>query len=206
MPDDQVNVPSTLRRSSAEVRRTYEKTLASGEEQYGNEERAHRAAWGSVNNVGEKKADHSELKGETGASDPRSMKLAAQKRRGEGETYGGVDVQGNTRGGLVQRAKDEGVRGYSTLPKAELGRALQCKQHDSMPPAGSPKNRIEQYHSSCSSPGSSSPACFRSWRTSSCAAAAAPSAKPPAEQTNAPSLRSRPDVTSRSKFAASRHR
>jgi hypothetical protein len=139
MPDDQVDVPSTLRRSSAKVRRTYEKTLASGEEQYGNEERAHRTAWGSVNNVGEKKADHSELKGETGASDPRSMKLAAQKRRGEGETYGGVDIQGNTRGGLVQRAKDEGVRGYSTLPKAELGRALQCKQDDSMPPAGSPK-------------------------------------------------------------------
>lgn len=130
MPDDQVDVPSTLRRSPAKVQRTYKKTLASAEDEYGDDARAHRTAWGSVKNVAEKKGDHWELKDETGPSDPRSKMPAAQKRRGEGETYGGVDVEGNTRDELRRRAKDAGVRGYSKMTKAELGRALQRKEHD----------------------------------------------------------------------------
>jgi cation transport regulator ChaB len=130
MPEDQADVPSTLRRSPAKVQRTYAKTLASAEEEYGDEERAHRTAWGSVKNVAEKKGDHWELKDETGPSDPRSKKPAAQKRRAEGETYGGVDVEGNSRDELRRRAKDAGVSGYSNMTKAELGKALQRKEHD----------------------------------------------------------------------------
>jgi cation transport regulator ChaB len=128
MPTDREEVPSTLRRSPAKVRRTYEKTLDSAHEEYSDEERAHRTAWGAVKNVAEKKGDHWEEKDETGPSDPRSKKSQASNRRGEGETFGGVDVEGNTKQDLVERAKKAGVKGYSSMSKAELGRALQRKE------------------------------------------------------------------------------
>lgn len=118
------SLPGTLERSPAKVQRTYEKTLASAEAGYGDEARAHRTAWGSVKNVAEKRGDHWELKESTGPSDPRSTKSTEQKRAGEGETFGGVDVLGNTRDQLVERAKKAGIRGYSRMTKAELGRQL----------------------------------------------------------------------------------
>ena len=130
MPTDRPTVPSTLKRSPGKVRRTYEKTLQSAEEEYGDEERAHRTAWASVKNIAEKKGDHWELKDKTGPSDPRSKQPAKQKRAGKGETYGGVDVEGNTRAELVERARQAGIRGYSRMNKAELGRQLQRKEHD----------------------------------------------------------------------------
>jgi cation transport regulator ChaB len=128
MPAKKEDLPDTLERSSRKVQRTYEKTLDSAHEQYGDEERAHRAAWGSVKNVAEKKGDHWEEKDETGPSDPRSKKSGAQKRRGEGETYGGVDVEGNTKAELVERAKKAGVTGYSSMNKHELAEALARKE------------------------------------------------------------------------------
>jgi cation transport regulator ChaB len=118
------SLPGTLERSPAKVQRTYEKTLESAEAEYGDEARAHRTAWGSVKNVAEKRGDHWELKESTGPSDPRSMEPAEEKRAGKGETYGGVDVVGNTRDQLVERAKKAGIRGYSRMTKAELGRQL----------------------------------------------------------------------------------
>lgn len=117
-------LPGTLERSPAKVQRTYEKTLASAEAGYGDEARAHRTAWGSVKNVAEKRGDHWELKESTGPSDPRSTKSSAEKRAGVGETFGGVDVIGNTRDQLVERAKKARIRGYSRMTKAELGRQL----------------------------------------------------------------------------------
>ena len=130
MPTDRPSVPSTLKRSPGKVRRTYEKTLKSAEEEYGDEGRAHRTAWGSVKNIAEKKGDHWELKDKSGPSDPRSKQPAKQKRAGKGDTYGGIDVEGNTRAELVERAKQAGIRGYSRMNKAELGRQLQRKEHD----------------------------------------------------------------------------
>jgi cation transport regulator ChaB len=130
MPQDRPTVPSTLKRSPSKVRRTYEKTLENAEGEYHDEERAHRTAWGSVKNIAEKKGDHWELKDESGPSDPRSTMGSKAKREGRGETYGGVDVQGSTRSELVERAKDAGIRGYSKMTKAELGRQLQRKEHD----------------------------------------------------------------------------
>lgn len=124
MPTDKPEIPGTLKRSAGKVQRTYEKTLESAEEQYGDEERAHRTAWGSVKNLAEKRGDHWELKEETGPSDPRSKMPAREKRAGKGETFGGVDVEGNTRRHLMERAKKAGIRGYSRMTKAELGRQL----------------------------------------------------------------------------------
>ena len=98
--------------------------MDSAEAEYGDEQRAHRTAWAAVKNVAEKRGDHWEEKESTGPSDPRSQMPADKKRAGEGETFGGVDVVGNTRDQLMQRAKAAGIRGYSRMTKAELGRQL----------------------------------------------------------------------------------
>jgi cation transport regulator ChaB len=128
MPSKKEDLPSTLKRSPRKVQRTYEKTLDSAHDEYGDEQQAHRTAWGSVKNVAEKKGDHWELKDKTGPSDERSKMPAGRKRRGEGATYGGVDVEGNTRAQLQERAKKAGVKGYSSMTKAELGKALARKE------------------------------------------------------------------------------
>src|ERR671929_1759681 len=96
----QSELPSTLRRSSAKAQRTFAKTHDSAAEQYGEGERAHRTAYASLKHSFEKVGDHWEPKDEKGPSDPRSKKTTAQKREGKGETYGGVDAEGNTRAEL----------------------------------------------------------------------------------------------------------
>ena len=125
MPQDEPQVPSTLRRSAKKIQRTYEKTLDSAEAEYHDEARAHAVAWGSVKNVAEKIGDHWELKDETGPSDSHSKMSTRDKLDGKGQSFGGVDVEGNTRQQLVDRAKRAGIRGYSKMNKAELGRQLQ---------------------------------------------------------------------------------
>ena len=63
-----------------------------------------------------------------GPSDPRSKKTTAQKRRREGETFGGVDVEQNTKQELYERARRLGVEGRSTMSKRDLARAIARKQ------------------------------------------------------------------------------
>ena len=131
MPTDRPRIPQTLKDSAPKIEDTYKETLASAEQEYGGDEaRAHRVAWGSVKNVAEKVGDHWELKDETGPSDERSKKPAAAKRRGEGETFGGVNVEGNTLEQLRARARQAGIPGRSKMNKAELGRALARREHD----------------------------------------------------------------------------
>ena len=127
---DEPELPGTLRRSAGKVQRTYAKTLDSAQDEYDDEQRAHRTAWAAVKHVAEKRGDHWELKDQPGPSDPRSTMSAADKRAGRGETFGGVDVVGNSRAELVERAKQAGVRGYSRMNKAELGRQLARHEHD----------------------------------------------------------------------------
>src|ERR687886_2973441 len=90
-------LPDTLKRSPAKAQRQFAKTHDSAVEQYGEGERAHRTAYASLKHNFEKVGDHWEAKDEPGPSDPRSTKSTAQKRRGVGETYGGVDAYGNTK-------------------------------------------------------------------------------------------------------------
>jgi cation transport regulator ChaB len=124
MPAQDVDLPSTLERSPAKVRRAYAETLDSALETYdGDEERAHRAAWAAVKHIAEKKGDHWELKDEYGPSDPRAAKGGAAARRGEGQTYGGVDA-GKTKEELLEDARDAGIEGRSKMSKDELADAL----------------------------------------------------------------------------------
>jgi hypothetical protein len=67
-------------------------------------------------------------KSEPGPSDPRSKKTTAQKRRGVGETYGGVDAEHNTKQQLYERARRLGVEGRSKMSKRELARAIARQQ------------------------------------------------------------------------------
>jgi trehalose synthase len=128
MPTSKEDLPGTIRRSPKKVQRTYAKTLDSAHEQYDSEERAHRTAFASVKHVAEKVGDHWELKDEPGPSDPQSKQSGRQARDRPEETFGGVDVEGNTKQQLYERARKLGIEGRSTMTKTELARAIARRQ------------------------------------------------------------------------------
>ena len=121
-------LPDTLKRSGAKAQRTFAKAHDAAAEQYGDGERAHRTAMAALKYTHEKRGDRWVPKSEPGPSDPRSKKTSAQKRRGEGETYGGVDAEHNTKEQLYARARRLGVKGRSKMSKRELARAIARKQ------------------------------------------------------------------------------
>jgi cation transport regulator ChaB len=120
-------MPATLRRSSAKAQRTWAKAHDSAVETYGEGEAAHRTAFGALKHTHEKKGDRWVAKDEKGPSDPRSKRSTREKREGKGETFGGVDVYGNTKQELYERAKELGVAGRSRMSKEELARAVARK-------------------------------------------------------------------------------
>jgi cation transport regulator ChaB len=124
----QSELPDTLRRSPAKAQRTFAKVHDAAAEQYGEGERAHRTAYAALKHTYERVGDHWEPKDEPGPSDPRSRGTTAQKRRGVGETYGGVDAEGNTKRELYERARRLGIEGRSRMSKAELARAIARRQ------------------------------------------------------------------------------
>ena len=117
-------LPDTLKRSPAKAQRQFAKTHDSAAEQYGEGERAHRTAYASLKHNFEKVGDRWEPKDEPGPSDPRSKKSTREKREGKGETFGGVDAEGNSKAELYERAKSLGVKGRSKMSKKELARAI----------------------------------------------------------------------------------
>ena len=121
-------LPGTLKRSPKKAQETWIETHDSAVESYGEGERAHRTAFASLKHSFEKIDDHWEPKDQKGPSDPRSAKGGAAARRGEGETFGGVDVIGNSKAELYQRAQRLGVEGRSKMDKQELARAIARKQ------------------------------------------------------------------------------
>lgn len=123
-----VDLPRTLKRSPAKAQRTYAKVLENAEKEYGPGERAGRTAIAALKHSFEKVGDHWEPKDESGPSDTRAKQSTADKRRGKGETFGGVDVLGHTRQELYERAKELGIRGRSSMSKEELARAISKKQ------------------------------------------------------------------------------
>jgi cation transport regulator ChaB len=125
----QSELPETLRRSSAKAQRTFAEAHDSAAEQYGEGERAHRTAYGALKRTHEKKGDRWVAKDHAGPSDPRSKQPStAAKRAGRGETYGGVDIEQNTKHELYERARRLGVEGRSAMSKRELARAVAARQ------------------------------------------------------------------------------
>jgi cation transport regulator ChaB len=124
----QSELPDTLKRSGSKAQRTFAKAHDAAVEQYGEGERAHRTAMAALKRTHEKRGDRWVAKAAPGPSDPRSKKTTAQKRRGVGETFGGVDVEQNSKRDLYERARRLGVEGRSTMPKHELARAIARNQ------------------------------------------------------------------------------
>lgn len=118
--DSKQDLPGTVRRSPAKAQRTYKKTLESAHETY-DEERAHRTAFSALKHSFEKVGDHWEPKDGKGPSDK-----GAKDR--SGRTAGGVDVEGQTKAELMERAKKLDVRGRSKMNKHELAQAIARKQ------------------------------------------------------------------------------
>jgi cation transport regulator ChaB len=122
----QGELPGTLKRSSKQAQRTFAKAHDSAAEQYGDAERAHRVAYSALKHGFERKGDRWVEKDEKGPSDPRAKHPRARENRGK--TYGGVDVEGNSKEELYQRAKKLGVAGRSRMSKGELAEAIARKQ------------------------------------------------------------------------------
>jgi cation transport regulator ChaB len=122
--DAKEDLPGTIQRSPKKARRTYAKALESAHEQYDDEERAHRTAYSALKHSFEKVGDHWEPKDEKGPSDPQ----AKGGRNTDRETAGGVDVIGNSKEELYERAKKLGIKGRSRMNKMELGKAIARKQ------------------------------------------------------------------------------
>ena len=121
-------LPGTLKRSGPKAQRTFAKAHDAAVERYGEGGRAHRTAMASLKRTHEKRGDRWVKKDRPGPSDPRSKKTTTQKRRGEGETFGGVDVEQNAKQELYERARRLGVEGRSTMSKRDLARAIARKQ------------------------------------------------------------------------------
>jgi len=129
MPREQDReLPSTLKRSPEKAQRTWKKTHDSAVEQYGEGERAHRTAFSALKHAFEKKGDRWVAKATPGPSDPRAARGAEEARRGEGETFGGVDYAGSTKRELYERARKLGIEGRSAMTKEELARAIARRQ------------------------------------------------------------------------------
>jgi cation transport regulator ChaB len=124
----QSELPSTLQRSSAKAQRTFAKAHDSAVQEYGEGERAHRVAYAALKHSFEKKGDRWVEKDRKGPSDPQAKKSGAAARRGGGKTYGGVDVEGNSKEELYKRAGKLGVQGRSRMNKRELAEAIARKQ------------------------------------------------------------------------------
>ena len=125
MPKDQTDLPGTLERSPEKAQRTWQKAHDSAVETYGDGERAHRTAYSALKHSYEKVGDHWEAKDEKGPSDPRAKSGGPNAK---GKSYGGVDVEGNTKDELYERAKNLGVDGRSKMSKHELAEAIAKKQ------------------------------------------------------------------------------
>jgi len=121
-------LPGTLKRSPKKAQKTWIETHDSAVESYGEGERAHRTAFSSLKHSFEKVDDHWEPKDEKGPSDPQAAKGGRDAREGKGETFGGVDVLGNTKAELYERARKLGVAGRSNMDKEDLARAIARKQ------------------------------------------------------------------------------
>ena len=127
MPTTKQDLPRTIQRSPAKAQRTYAKAHDNAVREYGEGERAHRTALAALKYSFEKVGDHWEPKERKGPSDPRATSRSRNGRT-SGRSYGGVDVFGNSKKELYERARKLGVQGRSSMSKEELAAAIARKQ------------------------------------------------------------------------------
>jgi cation transport regulator ChaB len=121
-------MPDTIKRSPKEAQRTWAKAHDNAVKEYGEGERAHRTAFAALKHSFEKVGDRWVPKRRRGPSDPRAKRGGAAARRGEGETFGGVDYEGRSKEELYERARKLGVEGRSKMSKKDLARAIARRQ------------------------------------------------------------------------------
>ena len=116
----QSELPSTLKKSPAKAQRTFAKVHDAAADQYGEGERAYRAAFSAVKHSFEKVGDHWETKDEKGPSDDRAESGGANP---SGESSEGVDANASKKH-LMAIARRLEVAGRSTMTKDELVDAI----------------------------------------------------------------------------------
>ena len=121
-PSD-IKIPGTLKRSPKKAQRTYAKTLAAAESEYGVGERASRTAYASLKHSYEKVGDRWKAKDHKGPSDPQAAKSGAAARHSTTPTAGGKQV-GTTKKELLALARTLDVPGRSKMTRDELTRAV----------------------------------------------------------------------------------
>lgn len=113
-------LPSTVKKSDAKAQRTFAKAHDSAQQEYADEQRAHRVAYSALKHSYEKVGDHWEAKDEKGPSDQRARSGGPNP---SGESAEGVDANA-TKKHLMDVARRLEVRGRSTMTKAELVEAI----------------------------------------------------------------------------------
>jgi cation transport regulator ChaB len=116
----QSELPSTLRKSDDKAQRTFAKTHDSAAEQYGEGERAYRAAFSALKHSYEKVGDHWEAKEQRGPSDELAESGGPNA---QGESAEGVDANASKKH-LLGIARRLDVPGRSTMNKDELVSAI----------------------------------------------------------------------------------
>ena len=117
----QDELPSTLRKSEAKAQRTFAKVHDAAADEYGDEERAHRAAYSALKHSYEKVGDHWEAKDQRGPSDERARSGGPNPT---GATAEGVDANAGKKH-LQEIARRLDISGRSTMRKDELVDAIQ---------------------------------------------------------------------------------
>ncbi|MDM7831001.1 ChaB family protein [Cellulomonas edaphi] len=119
----QSELPATLQRSDEKAQRTYAHAYDAAIEQYdGDEEAAHRVAFAALKHTHEKVGDSWRPKPEAGPSDER----AEEGYGSHAPTAGGVDARAS-KSHLAGIARELGIRGRSSMTKAELVEAIDAE-------------------------------------------------------------------------------
>ena len=113
-------LPSTLKKSPAKAQRTFAKAHDAAAEQYGEGERAHRAAFDALKHSFEKVGDHWEPKAEKGPSDSRARSGGPNPT---GTSAEGVDANASKKH-LMDVARRLDISGRSSMTKKHLVEAI----------------------------------------------------------------------------------
>ena len=113
-------LPSTLKKSPAKAQRTFAKVHDAAAEQYGEGDRAHRAAYDALKHSFEKVGDHWEPKARKGPSDSRARSGGPNPK---GTSAEGVDANAS-KAHLMDVARRLDISGRSTMTKTQLVNAI----------------------------------------------------------------------------------